>query len=141
MSDRSKMSDRNKMSDCNKMSDRTMSSVVEVELSRVRVGSSSLPSVERNSERRNRKAHSGGLAGVDHSVLAMEAARRMRRVKHKEKYGRVVCHHLTQMLTGQSTVVARPLQTPIQAHGYRASRADHGRQALEASARQILLGL
>ena len=72
---------------------------------------------------------------VDHSALAMEAARRMRRVKHKEKYGRVVCHHLKQMLTGQASVPVQPL-----------SKMDvmvrkGNRQVPYRSGRQISLGL
>ncbi len=35
---------------------------------------------------------------INHSQLAMQAARRMRRVKHKQKNSRVICHHLSKML-------------------------------------------
>jgi len=36
--------------------------------------------------------------GMDHSKMAMRAAKRMRRSKQKQKTGRVVCHHLRMML-------------------------------------------
>lgn len=35
---------------------------------------------------------------LSHSELAMRAAKGMGRSKHKEKTGRVVCHHLLKML-------------------------------------------
>lgn len=34
-----------------------------------------------------------------HSVLAMEAARKMRRTRQKKKTGQEVCHHLKMMLS------------------------------------------
>ena len=34
-----------------------------------------------------------------HSELAMQAAKRMRRSRHKQKTGQEVCHHLRMMLT------------------------------------------
>jgi hypothetical protein len=59
-------------------------------------------------------AHSLGLQSVDvlssdssdseatfaryHSLLAMEAARKMRRTRQKRKTGQEVCHHLKMML-------------------------------------------
>lgn len=36
-----------------------------------------------------------------HSVLAMEAARKMRRTRQKKKTGQQVCHHLKMMLTAE----------------------------------------
>ena len=36
-----------------------------------------------------------------HSVLAMEAARKMRRTRQKLKTGQMVCHHLRMMLTSE----------------------------------------
>jgi hypothetical protein len=35
---------------------------------------------------------------VEHSELAMRAAKRMRRTRHKVKTGHTVCHHLLQMI-------------------------------------------
>ncbi|MFN3238972.1 MAG: hypothetical protein ACE37D_18180 [Pseudomonadales bacterium] len=35
---------------------------------------------------------------VEHSELAMRAAKRMRRTRHKAKTGHTVCHHLLQMI-------------------------------------------
>ena len=40
-----------------------------------------------------------------HSILAMEAARKMRRTRQKRKTGQEVCHHLKMML-------AEPLPAP-----------------------------
>jgi len=34
----------------------------------------------------------------DHSALAMQAAKKMRRIKYKRKNSRVICHHLLMML-------------------------------------------
>lgn len=39
-----------------------------------------------------------------HSQLAMSAARRMPRARKKERVGRVVCHHLLQMLASETPV-------------------------------------
>jgi hypothetical protein len=36
-----------------------------------------------------------------HSVLAMEAARKMRRTRQKLKTGQMVCHHLRMMLASE----------------------------------------
>ena len=38
---------------------------------------------------------------INHSTLAMRAAKRMRRVKHKRKNSHVICHHLMMMLDDQ----------------------------------------
>ena len=35
---------------------------------------------------------------INHPSLAMQAAQRMRKVKHKRKYSRVICHHLKMRL-------------------------------------------
>ena len=35
---------------------------------------------------------------INHPSLAMQAAQRMRKVKHKRKNSRVICHHLKMML-------------------------------------------
>ncbi len=42
--------------------------------------------------------------GMDHSRMAMQAAKRMRRSKQKQKTGRVVCHHLRMMLVTDQPV-------------------------------------
>ena len=39
-----------------------------------------------------------GATMAMHSELAMRAARRMARSRHKEKNGRIICRHLLQML-------------------------------------------
>ena len=38
---------------------------------------------------------------INHSTLAMQAAKRMGRVTQKRKNGHVICHHLKKMLDGQ----------------------------------------
>jgi hypothetical protein len=52
--------------------------------------------------------------GIDHSQMAMQAARRMRRSKQKQKTGRVVCHHLRMMLVAEHPVAKPylPASTP-----------------------------
>ena len=49
---------------------------------------------------------------INHSQLAMQAARRMRRVKHKQKNSRVICHHLSKMLM-DAEVGVRPHSAEI----------------------------
>ena len=39
-----------------------------------------------------------------HCELAMQAAQRMRRVKHKQRNSRIICHHLVQMLQDPAAV-------------------------------------
>ncbi len=53
--------------------------------------------------------------GMNHSELAMMAAKRMSRSKQKEKNGRVICHHLRMMLVSGEPVVyvARPSVAPV----------------------------
>lgn len=46
--------------------------------------------------------------GEYHSVLAMEAARKMRRTRQKLKTGQQVCHHLKMMLASEP-VPAEPV--------------------------------
>ncbi|MCH7743037.1 MAG: hypothetical protein IIB71_10310 [Proteobacteria bacterium] len=41
---------------------------------------------------------------MDHSKMAMQAAKHMRRSKQKQKTGRVVCHHLRMMLVTELPV-------------------------------------
>ena len=43
-------------------------------------------------------------APLRHSQLAMSAAKRMPRARKKERVGRVVCHHLLQMLASDTPV-------------------------------------
>jgi hypothetical protein len=43
-------------------------------------------------------------APLRHSQLAMSAAKRMSRARKKERVGRVVCHHLLQMLASDASV-------------------------------------
>ena len=62
-------------------------------------------------------------ATLRHSQLAMSAAKRMPRARKKERVGRVVCHHLLQMLASDTPVAvnqsdfelaaldARPMRT------------------------------
>ncbi len=38
------------------------------------------------------------MSSLEHSELAMRAAKQMRRSKHKVKTGHKVCHHLLQMI-------------------------------------------
>jgi hypothetical protein len=44
------------------------------------------------------------LVGLNHSMMAMQAAKRMRNSKQKRKTGRVVCHHLRMMLKADEPV-------------------------------------
>ena len=61
-------------------------------------------------------------AQLDHSVLAMRAARGMRRSSHKEKTGRIICRHLLDMLAENqgdmrvNRTVRRYLVTPLDLH-------------------------
>lgn len=50
---------------------------------------------------------------INHSTLAMQAAKRMRRVKQKRKNGHVICHHLKKMLDDQQMLpsVRSPVNT------------------------------
>lgn len=41
---------------------------------------------------------SAAVSARYHSELAMQAAKRMRRSRHKQKTGQEVCHHLRMML-------------------------------------------
>ena len=43
--------------------------------------------------------------GEYHSVLAMEAARKMRRTQKKRETGQTVCHHLKMMLASEPVPV------------------------------------
>lgn len=43
--------------------------------------------------------------GEYHSVLAMEAARKMRRTRKKRETGQAVCHHLKMMLASEPVPV------------------------------------
>ena len=45
-------------------------------------------------------------AQINHTSLAMKASRRMRRVKHKRKNSRVICHHLKMMLEARKPYLA-----------------------------------
>ncbi len=49
------------------------------------------------------------LVEVDHSAMAMQAAKQMRRSRQKQKTGRVICHHLRMMLATETPVAARPV--------------------------------
>ena len=68
------------------------------------------------------------VAEVDHSALAMRAAKRMRRSKHKEKTGHKVCHHLLEMIREASDAQPSP----------RAAQRYHGlKHHLAAGSQQI----
>ena len=45
--------------------------------------------------------HSSRHHAKYHSALAMQAARKMRNSKQKQKTGQIVCHHLRMMLTSE----------------------------------------
>ncbi len=49
------------------------------------------------------------MAHINHSTMAMEAAKQMRRSKQKRKTGRVVCHHLRMMLAAECVSESSPL--------------------------------
>ena len=44
-----------------------------------------------------------------HSELAMQAARKMRRTRQKQKTGQIVCHHLKMMLASDDNAIHRPV--------------------------------
>jgi len=52
----------------------------------------------------SRQQMASSLAGLNHSMMAMQAAKRMRNSKQKRKTGRVVCHHLRMMLKADEPV-------------------------------------
>lgn len=59
-----------------------------------------------NAQLQNRK-----VKDSEHARLAMQAARRMSRIRRrsqKERVGRVVCHHLLCLLNPESEVPRRP---------------------------------
>ncbi|MFP6809001.1 MAG: hypothetical protein VB957_17735 [Pseudomonadales bacterium] len=47
------------------------------------------------------------VIGLNHSAMAMKAAKQMRRSKQKQRTGRVVCHHLRMMLAANASAPAR----------------------------------
>ena len=52
-----------------------------------------------------RRQHmASSLVGLNHSLMAMQAAKRMRNSKQKRKIGHVVCHHLRMMLKADEPV-------------------------------------
>jgi hypothetical protein len=51
-----------------------------------------------------RQHMASSLVGLNHSMMAMQAAKRMRNSKQKRKTGRVVCHHLRMMLKADEPV-------------------------------------
>ena len=62
-----------------------------------------------------------------HSELAMKAARRMRRTKHKVKTGHKVCHHLLEMI--RSSEDSQPsARSAKRYHGLRHSLATDSMQ-------------
>ena len=48
----------------------------------------------------NKMSHNE-MSDSDHSALAMQAAKKMRRIKYKRKNSRVICHHLLMMLNSE----------------------------------------
>ena len=54
-----------------------------------------------SSKRVSAAASKGASVAQYHSELAMQAARRMRRTRQKQKTGQEVCHHLRMMLTSE----------------------------------------
>lgn len=52
----------------------------------------------------SRQQMASSLVGLNHSMMAMQAAKRMRNSKQKRKTGRVVCHHLRMMLKADEPV-------------------------------------
>ncbi len=55
--------------------------------------------------------------GEYHSVLAMEAARKMRRTQKKRETGQTVCHHLKMMLASEPVPVC-PLKVTVNPNGH-----------------------
>ena len=50
--------------------------------------------------------HEFNRTGEYHSVLAMEAARKMRRTRQKKRTGQKICHHLKMMLESEPATVS-----------------------------------
>jgi hypothetical protein len=66
---------------------------------------SSLVSASPVSSSQARRQHmASSLVGLNHSLMAMQAAKRMRNSKQKRKIGHVVCHHLRMMLKADEPV-------------------------------------
>ncbi len=74
---------------------------------------------------------------TDHSLLAMRAARRMRRIKRKRENGHVICHHLLQMLSDTQSSERGALGGAMGKPDATMPRAAFA----EANDRQISLGL
>ncbi len=73
--------------------------------------------------------------GIEHSELAMRAAKRMRRTKHKVKTGHKVCHHLLEMIRESDD--AQPVPRVAQRyHGLRHNLAtDSSQPQVEVTAK------
>ncbi len=54
----------------------------------------------------NRQQMVSSIVGLNHSMMAMQAAKRMRSSKQKRRTGHVVCHHLRMMLKAEEPVRA-----------------------------------
>jgi hypothetical protein len=66
---------------------------------------SSLVNASQVSASQARRQHmASSLVGLNHSLMAMQAAKRMRNSKQKRKVGHVVCHHLRMMLKADEPV-------------------------------------
>lgn len=55
----------------------------------------------------SRQQMASSIIGLNHSIMAMQAAKRMRSSKQKRKTGHVVCHHLRMMLAADEPVEFR----------------------------------
>ncbi len=62
-------------------------------------------------------------APLRHSQLAMSAAKRMPRARKKERVGRVVCHHLLQMLASETPVAVNQSEFELAPHSLPESRS------------------
>jgi hypothetical protein len=66
--------------------------------------SSQLSASQVSASQARRQHMASSLVGLNHSLMAMQAAKRMRNSKQKRKIGHVVCHHLRMMLKADEPV-------------------------------------
>lgn len=81
------------------------------------------------------------VIGFNHSMMAMNAAKRMRRSKQKQKTGHVVCHHLRMMLAAEDPV---DFQSDFSRSGHSAAIVPGSlltKNANEREKRQFTLGI
>jgi hypothetical protein len=71
-------------------------------------GSPQVSASQVSASQASRQHMDSSLVGLNHSMMAMQAAKRMRNSKQKRKTGHVVCHHLRMMLKADDPVRISP---------------------------------